>query len=253
MFERYTQNARRAIFFARDEAYHFNSHTIETQHLLLGLIREDKTLTSRFLRAGDSEESIRKEIEAKLGVPEKPSFAVDLPLSNECKRVAAYTAEEAGRLGHDNIGTDHLLLGLLREEKCQAAEILRACGLTLSKVRAQLVPPEPQIGQIQRDWATRARRRYWTLTAFQLALLIVFAVGLAKSTIAAKYLISAGAIWFGTVLAWHLLTPSSFFWSLGKHRILAKAISSAILSLFQFFMVGWLVPLGVGIYRMVRK
>ena len=84
-------------------------------------------------------------------------------------------------------------------------------------------------------------------------LLIVFAVGLAKSTIAAKYLISAGAIWFGTVLAWHLLTPSSFFWSLGKHRILAKAISSAILSLFQFFMVGWLVPLGVGIYRMVRK
>jgi ATP-dependent Clp protease ATP-binding subunit ClpC len=116
MFERYTEKARRVIFFARYEASQFGSPYIETEHLLLGLLREDKALTNRFLRSHASVESIRKQIEAHTTIREKVSTSVDLPLSNECKRVLAYAAEEAERLGHKHIGTEHLLLGLLRED-----------------------------------------------------------------------------------------------------------------------------------------
>src|SRR5215469_4920074 len=124
MFERYTEKARRVIFFARYEASQFGSPDIETEHLLLGLLREDKALTNRFLRSHASVESIRKQIEGHTTIREKASTSVDLPLSNECKRVLANAAEEADRLSHKTIGTEHLLLGLLCEEKCFAAEIL---------------------------------------------------------------------------------------------------------------------------------
>ena len=139
MFERYTEKARRVIFFARYEASQFGSPYIETEHLLLGLLREDKALTNRFLRSHASIDSIRKQIEGHATIREKVSTSVDLPLSHECKRVLAYAAEEAERLSHKHIGTEHLLLGLLREEKCFAAEILRERGLRLSTVREELV------------------------------------------------------------------------------------------------------------------
>ncbi|QNI34854.1 ATP-dependent Clp protease ATP-binding subunit [Alloacidobacterium dinghuense] len=138
MFERYTEKARRVIFFARYEASQFGSPYIETEHLLLGLLREDKALTNRFLRSHASVESIRKQIEGHTTIREKVSTSVDLPLSNECKRVLAYAAEEAERLSHKHIGTEHLLLGLLREEKCFAAEILHERGLKLVAIREEL-------------------------------------------------------------------------------------------------------------------
>lgn len=138
MFERYTEKARRVIFFARYEASQFGSPYIETEHLLLGLLREDKALTNRFLRSHASVESIRKQIEQHTTIREKVSTSVDLPLSNECKRVLAYAAEEAERLSHKHIGTEHLLLGLLREEKCFAAEILHERGLRLGAIREEL-------------------------------------------------------------------------------------------------------------------
>jgi ATP-dependent Clp protease ATP-binding subunit ClpC len=138
MFERYTEKARRVIFFARYEASQFGSPYIETEHLLLGLLREDKALTNRFLRQHSSVDSIRKQIEAHTTIREKVSTSVDLPLSNECKRVLAYASEEAERLGHKHIGTEHLLLGLLREEKCFASEILAERGLKLAAIREEL-------------------------------------------------------------------------------------------------------------------
>ncbi len=138
MFERYTEKARRVIFFARYEASQFGSPYIETEHLLLGLLREDKALTNRFLRSHASVDSIRKQIEGHTTIREKVSTSVDLPLSNECKRVLAYAAEEAERLSHKHIGTEHLLLGLLREEKCFAAEILHERGLKLLAIREEL-------------------------------------------------------------------------------------------------------------------
>ena len=156
MFERYTEKARRVIFFARYEASQFGSPFIETEHLLLGLLREDKALTNRFLRSHASIESIRKQIEGRTPIREKVSTSVDLPLSQECKRVLAYAAEEAERLTHKHIGTEHLLLGLLREDKSFAAEILHERGLRLSTLREEL-------SRVQNDKAAAARPKETSL------------------------------------------------------------------------------------------
>ncbi|HEV2859516.1 MAG TPA: ATP-dependent Clp protease ATP-binding subunit [Pyrinomonadaceae bacterium] len=139
MFERYTEKARRVIFFARYEASQFGAPAIEPEHLLLGLMREDKTLTARFLaRAQASLEAIRKEIEGRAPLREKISTSVELPLAPETKRVLAYAHEESDRLQHRHIGTEHLLLGLLREERSMAAEILYERGLRLNAVREEV-------------------------------------------------------------------------------------------------------------------
>jgi len=149
MFERYTEKARRVIFFARYEASQFGSPTIESEHLLLGLLREDKALTNRFLHAHSSVEEIRKQIESRTIVRESISTSVDLPLSDENKRVLSSAAEEAERLGHQHIGTEHLLIGLLREKQSFAAQILAERGLTAEAVRGDLAraphlpPPTP--------------------------------------------------------------------------------------------------------------
>jgi ATP-dependent Clp protease ATP-binding subunit ClpC len=137
MFERFTEKARRVIFFGRYEASQFGSPFIEPEHLLLGLLREDQVLSRRFLRGG-ALDSMRKQIEVNTKIREKTSTSIDLPLSNESKRVLAYSAEEAERLNHKHIGTEHLLLGLLREEKCLAAKLLQERGLALDEVRLNL-------------------------------------------------------------------------------------------------------------------
>src|SRR6266699_974588 len=138
VFERYTEKARRVIFFARYEASQYGSPYIETEHLLLGLMREDKALANRFLRQQGSIESIRKEIEGRITIRERISTSVEVPLSAECKRILNMAAEEAERLGHKHVGTEHLLLGILREEKCFGAEILMERGLRLSTLREEL-------------------------------------------------------------------------------------------------------------------
>src|SRR5262249_20272006 len=129
MFERYTERARRVIFFARYEASQFGSVTIETEHLLLGLIREDKNLINRFLGDHGSIDSIRREIEARNPIKKRVWTSFDLPLSLECRRILAYAAEEAERLNHRHIGTEHLLLGILREENSVGAQVLQQRGL----------------------------------------------------------------------------------------------------------------------------
>src|SRR5687767_11633370 len=136
MFERYTERARRVIFFARYEASQLGSNSIETEHLLLGLIREGKGLTSRiFSKSHLSMESIRKEIEGRALYRDKVSTSVDIPLSSESKRVLGYASEEAERMLHNYIGTEHILLGLMREEKSVAAGILGEKGMRLTSVR----------------------------------------------------------------------------------------------------------------------
>ena len=135
MFDRYTEKARRVIFFARYEASAFGSPYIETEHLSLGILREDPMLTRKFsLRP----EAIRSEIDKNVVVREKISTSVDLPLSNECKRVLAYAAEEAESGNVQHIGVEHLFVGLLREEKSFAADLLQNAGVRLKEARAQI-------------------------------------------------------------------------------------------------------------------
>lgn len=133
MFDRYTEKARRVIFFARYEASQFGADCIETEHLLLGLLRESSILPSI-----DSIKYIHQRIRAVTPVREKISTAVDLPLSHESKRALVYSAEEAEELNHGHIGPEHLLLGLLREEKCLAASLLQERGVSIEKVREEL-------------------------------------------------------------------------------------------------------------------
>src|SRR6187402_49071 len=153
MFERYTERARRVIFFARYEASQFGSTTIETEHLLLGLIREDKNLTNRFLRSSSSIENIRKEIEGRTTIREKVSTSIDLPLSNECKRILAYANEEAERLNHRHIGTEHLLLGILRRRNALQPKSSMSADSVWS--RSERNWPGPF--RIARRWPNRRR------------------------------------------------------------------------------------------------
>ncbi len=169
MFERYTEKARRTIFFARYEASQFGSQFIETHHLRLGLLREDLGLFEPLLNPGQTE-NIRKQIEAMFpATGEKIHTSVDLPLSHECKRVLAYGSEEAERLGHKHFGTMHLLLGLFREEHCAAAGILNERGLDLAKLRERFAaqprvdaekqphPLERVLGRIQPERVEAAK------------------------------------------------------------------------------------------------
>ena len=125
MFERYTENARRVIFHARYEASQFGSPYIETEHLLLGAIRDKSLVHQLFRKQPAAIAEIRNKIESVTVVRERISTSVDLPLSNECMRILAYAAEEAERAADRHIGTEHLLAGMLREEGCFAANLLQ--------------------------------------------------------------------------------------------------------------------------------
>jgi ClpA/ClpB-like protein len=141
----YTEKARRTMFFGRHEASQFGSPYIESEHLLLGLLREDKALHT-FLPHGGVE-SIRKGVEGQTVIREKVPTSADLPLSNECKRILAYAAEEADKLSHKYISTGHLFLGLLREQDCFAAKLLRERGIALEMAREQIGSNPPgQLG-----------------------------------------------------------------------------------------------------------
>ena len=168
MFERYTEKARRVIFFARYEASQFGAQAIEAEHILLGLLREDKQLTQKFFRSPHSTvESIRKEIEGRTPLRDKVSASVDLPLSQSAKRVLSYAADESERLQHSHIGTEHLLLGILREEKSSAADILHKHGLRLNQAREALIQSEEiERGGAQEDDAQEASEKLFTPQSF---------------------------------------------------------------------------------------
>jgi len=140
MFERYTELARRTLFFARYEASELGSLAIGTEHLLLGLVREGKGITSRlFADAGVARHSLRDEIRSRMTFHEKVATSVEIPFTAETKRVLQYAAEEADRRQHSYIGTERLLLGVLREERSTAASILTSHGITLESARTRIV------------------------------------------------------------------------------------------------------------------
>ena len=151
MLERLTEKARRALFFARYEASQFGSPNIETEHLLLGLLSEAHTATKRYLGPEISQESIREQIKAHSVIREASPASADLPFTNECKQVLAYAAEEAERIRDKHIGTEHLLLGLLREEDCFASRMLQERGVTLEQIRRAILASNSQIQSAQGD------------------------------------------------------------------------------------------------------
>jgi hypothetical protein len=144
MFERYTEEARRVIFFARYEASQYGSPVIDTEHLLLGLLREEKSLR-RWLPKTDTE-SMRQRVVERLPKHPPTSTTVDLPLSEAARHVLKHAQSEADRLANRYIGTEHLLLALL-EEKDFIAKLLQEGGADATVLRAhyaeQTEPPKP--------------------------------------------------------------------------------------------------------------
>jgi len=148
MFEKYNEKARRTIFFARYEASRFGSPEIGSEHLLLGLLREGKASLNVILGLSDLD-AIHSQIEAASTWRESTPTSVDLPLSEESKRILAYGAEEAMRLSQKHIGIEHLLLGILREEKCIAAKILIEGGLKLDRARKLIAGALEQLAALR--------------------------------------------------------------------------------------------------------
>lgn len=124
MFERYNEKARRVIFVARYEACSLGSPFIEAEHLLLGILREDKELTERVLDTRASFESVRYRIEAASGKRKPLPENADVPLSSGVMQVLTVAAEEAERRGSQQVGTEHLFLGLLRAENSMALDLI---------------------------------------------------------------------------------------------------------------------------------
>jgi Protein of unknown function (DUF3738)/Clp amino terminal domain, pathogenicity island component len=141
MFERYNQPARRALFFARYEASQLGSHTIDTEHLLLGILKQQEQVLVHLLgQAGVAPNEIKALLYSRIGPPGPYiDTSVEIPFSENVKQVFEYTAEEASILLHRHVGTEHLLLGLLRLERGLAFDILREQGLSLAPVRDALV------------------------------------------------------------------------------------------------------------------
>jgi hypothetical protein len=149
MFERYTVQARRTIFFARYEASRLGSCYIEPEHLLLGMLRQQNAF--RDTLPSVTPEQIRKRIEemALKSGETPPTTSVDLPLSQHSKRALTYACEESKALEHVSIDCGHLLLGILRIEGSMAATLLREFGIEYAPYREivakQMSEPPPAI------------------------------------------------------------------------------------------------------------
>ncbi|MEW6034490.1 MAG: ATP-dependent Clp protease ATP-binding subunit [Chloroflexota bacterium] len=138
-FEKFSERARRALTLAQEEAQRFNHSYIDTEHVLLGLVREEDGLGAKILvNLGVGLSKVRTAVEFIMGRGEKPSTG-ELGLTPRAKRVIEFAVDEARRLNHSYIGTEHLLLGLLREGEGVAAGVLESFGVTLERVRAEAV------------------------------------------------------------------------------------------------------------------
>ena len=139
MFESYTDHARRVIFFARYEASVLGSPAIDTEHLLLGWLRDAPATGSEILkRAGLVSADLRTEIQARIPPGDPISTSVDIPLTAAAKRALQRAADEASRGGSPAVDADHVFLGLLGEPDAVAGQLLRARGLRLDAVREEV-------------------------------------------------------------------------------------------------------------------
>jgi ATP-dependent Clp protease ATP-binding subunit ClpC len=139
MFERFTEKAIKVIMLAQEEARRLGHNFVGTEQILLGLIGEGTGVGSKVLKTlGVNLKDARVEVEKIIGRG-SGFVAVEIPFTPRAKRVLELSLEEARQLGHNYIGTEHLLLGLIREGEGVAARVLENLGIDLSKVRSQTI------------------------------------------------------------------------------------------------------------------
>jgi len=140
MFNRFTERARKVIILAKEEARRFNHDYIGTEHILLGLVREGEGVAAAVLqKMGVSLENIRLEIEKLVQPGPTTQIIGDIPFTPRAKKALELAAEEARSLGHNYIGTEHLLLGLIREGEGIASQVLLNLGMDLNTVRNEVM------------------------------------------------------------------------------------------------------------------
>jgi ATP-dependent Clp protease ATP-binding subunit ClpC len=180
MYERYTQEARRAIFFSDQEARRANSASIEAEHLLLGLTHEANNKANQLFSLAAFAEQFRRQLE--LPIQEVHPRKRDAPsLSNAGKRVLNYALEEADQLESVPIGTEHLLLGLLREKKSDVPEALAAVGIDLHSARNRIrqecnLPPLEREPEQEADREIASRKLLRPFAAFLLLVLVLLLI-----------------------------------------------------------------------------
>ncbi|MDQ3361434.1 MAG: NDP-hexose 4-ketoreductase, partial [Actinomycetota bacterium] len=139
MFERFTERARKVVVLAQDEARHFNHNYIGTEHLLLGLLREDEGVAAQALSSLNvTLDEVREQVESIVGYGEEGTGA-QAPFTPRSKKVLELALREALQLGHNYIGTEHILLGLVRESEGVAARVLSNLDVDPDKVRREVV------------------------------------------------------------------------------------------------------------------
>jgi len=139
MFERFTERARRAVVLAQEEARKLDHGYIGTEHLLLGLIREGEGVAAKALESlGISLQAVREQVVARVGRGRRPPSG-HIPFTDRAKRVLELSLRESGQLGHRYIGTEHILLGIVRQGDGVAAQVLTGLGADLNRLRQQVI------------------------------------------------------------------------------------------------------------------
>ena len=135
-FDRFNDRAKRVLALAQDEAIRFNHNYIGTEHLLLGLVREGEGVAARVLDSlGVELSKVRTAVEFIIGRGDSTTSPSEITLSPRTKKVIELAIDEARKLGHGRVGTEHLLLGLLREGDGTAARVLTSLGANLDEAR----------------------------------------------------------------------------------------------------------------------
>ena len=140
MFERFSDRGRRVVVLAQDEARRLDHNYIGTEHILLGLLNEGRGVAARALESlGISLEVVRQQVEEIIGRGQGPSPSGHIPFTPRAKKVLELSLREALQLGHTYIGTEHILLGLIREGEGVAAQVLVGLGVDLNRSRQQVI------------------------------------------------------------------------------------------------------------------
>jgi len=139
-FDRFNDRAKRVLALAQDEAIRFNHNYIGTEHLLLGLVREGEGVAARVLDSlGVELSKVRRAVESTIGRGDATSSPSEIALAPPMKKAVELAIDEARKLGHSHVGTEHLLLGIVRQSESTAAKVLAGLGVELERVRQQVI------------------------------------------------------------------------------------------------------------------
>lgn len=168
-FDRFTERARHVLWLAQEEAHRFRHNYMGTEHLLLGLIREGDGVAARVLRRmGVDLDEVRRNVEAIIGRGKRIAVG-EVGLTPRAKKVIELAVEEARRLNHHYVGTEHLLLGLIREGEGIGARVLESSGIKLSRARQEI---EAELDRLSARNATSRQTQFVAAAGITVATVI---------------------------------------------------------------------------------